>query len=299
MIYTVTLNPSVDYVVFSSVALGTLNRAEKTFKFAGGKGINVSRVLKAHQVPSTTLGFIGGFPGDFIKEALLESKIENDLIEIEDDTRINIKLKGSSETEINAPGPVIKQQDTEKLLEQIKQFKTEDTLVLAGSIPASMEPSVYQQIAEICPCKLVVDAEKELLMSVLASGPVFIKPNKTELEEIVDRKLESDEDIKHAARELIKQGAKNVMVSLGGDGAMLISESLVYKAEVPAGKVVNTVGAGDSTVAGMLAGCEQGLSLADSFKLAVASGTATAFTEDLATYEQIQNILPDVRVTIV
>ncbi|GGB00714.1 1-phosphofructokinase [Macrococcus hajekii] len=300
MIYTLTLNPSVDYVVFADdIKLGELNRSQKTFKFAGGKGINVSRVLQAHGIPSTALGFIGGFPGALIQQKLEESEIATDFVAIQDDTRINIKLKGGNETEINAPGPVISQAETAQLFKQIEQLTAEDTLVIAGSIPSSMQADIYEDIARLCKCQFVVDAEKDLLLSVLKYHPVFIKPNKTELEEMFDCQLHTDDDIKAAARELIQQGAQNVMVSLGGEGALFVSESLVYKAQVPSGRVVNTVGSGDSTVAGMLAGRERGLSLSDSFKLAVASGTATAFTEDLATDEQIQQILPNVQLTII
>ncbi|TDM14638.1 1-phosphofructokinase [Macrococcus bovicus] len=300
MIYTVTLNPSVDYIVFTdTMKIGELNRASQTYKFAGGKGINVSRVLKSHGVESTALGFTGGFPGDFIKNSLQEDRIMTDFIEVAEDTRINIKLKGMAETEINAPGPSVTREQTEQLLQQIQRLSPDDTLVLAGSIPSSVDADIYSRIAQLCPGKIVVDAEKDLLLSVLDSQPEFIKPNKAELEQIFERKLETVDEIIDCARELIKKGAKNVMVSLGGEGALYVSESLVYQAEVPSGHVVNTVGSGDSTVAGMIAGMTQGLSIEESFKLAVASGTATAFTEDLATQEQIAHVLSDIKLTIV
>lgn len=303
MIYTVTLNPSIDYIVFTEdFKLGQLNRSRETFKFAGGKGINVSRVLKAHDVNSTALGFIGGFPGKFIQDKLEQDGIETDFVNIQQDTRINVKLKGDTETEINAPGPAVSESEEAALIEQIKQLTSNDIVVLSGSIPASMRADIYQEIAHICHQQgitFVVDAEKELLETVLPFGPSFVKPNKEELEVMSGRKLNSDMDIKNAALQLIKKGAEKVMVSMGGEGALLVTESIVYRAQAPKGTVVNTVGAGDSTVAGMIAGLSKGRTLQDSFRWAVASGSATAFTSDLATKEQIEQLMDEVHIEIV
>ncbi|MBY6180186.1 1-phosphofructokinase [Staphylococcus haemolyticus] len=302
MIYTVTFNPSIDYIMFTNgFEIKGLNRATSTYKFAGGKGINVSRVLKTLGVPSTALGFTGGFPGEFIAQTLEESQIKTDFIKVDDDTRINVKLKSGDETEINAPGPSITYDQFLALLNQIKQTTKEDTVIVAGSVPKSIPSDAYAQIAEITQstcAKLVVDAEKDLVNTVLKYQPLFIKPNKDELEEMFDMTVESDQDVVKYGREILKEGAQSVIISLGGDGAIYIDKARSIKAQNPKGQVVNTVGSGDSTVAGMVAGLESGLSLEDAFQQAVASGTATAFTEDLATIEDIEKIKSQVTITV-
>lgn len=302
MIYTVTFNPSIDYIMFTNgFEIKGLNRATSTYKFAGGKGINVSRVLKTLGVPSTALGFTGGFPGEFIAQTLEESQIKTDFIKVDDDTRINVKLKSGDETEINAPGPSITDDQFLALLNQIKQTTKEDTVIVAGSVPKSIPSDAYAQIAEITQstgAKLVVDAEKDLVNTVLKYQPLFIKPNKDELEEMFDMTVESDQDVVKYGREILKEGAQSVIISLGGDGAIYIDKARSIKAQNPKGQVVNTVGSGDSTVAGMVAGLESGLSLEDAFQQAVASGTATAFTEDLATIEDIEKIKSQVTITV-
>lgn len=300
MIYTITLNPSIDYVMFTDrFETGVLNRAQTTYKFAGGKGINVSRVLKSLNTESTVLGFLGGFPGQFIKDKLQASNIQVDCVEVESDTRINVKLKGMSETEINAPGPDINEENIQQLMNKLKGLTSEDTVVIAGSIPSSMPSDIYAHIAELCherQIKFVVDAEKELLNSVLPYNPLFIKPNIVELEEMFNTTLTTDDAIYEAAKRLLDKGAQMVFVSMGGDGAMLVTEEQCLKAMVPKGQVVNTVGSGDSTVAGMVAGLTNGLSLTSAFRQAIACGTATAFTEDLATNEEIQEIIYQIQI---
>lgn len=301
MIYTITLNPSIDYVMFTdTLNVGELNRASATHKFAGGKGINVSRVLKALDVSSTALGFIGGFPGNFIKTELERAAINTNFIEVEEDTRINVKLKGAQETEVNAAGPVITQTHVDALINQIKALTSNDYLVIAGSIPKSMPSDIYATIAQVCherQIPFVVDAEKDLLTQTLRYNPEFVKPNKVELEAMFDITITTDSDVVNAARKLMMLGARNVLVSLGGEGAILVTDSDCYKASVPNGKVVNTVGSGDSTVAGMIAGKTRQQTIEDSFKQAVACGTATAFTEDLATNAQIERVLQQVHIT--
>ena len=301
MIYTVTFNPSIDYIMFADdFELNGLNRATETFKFAGGKGINVSRVLKTLNVPSTALGFAGGFPGQFIDDTLKKAGIQTDFIEIDEDTRINVKLKTGDETEINAPGPNISQTQFENLLRQLKQTSKKDIVVVAGSIPKSVPKDVYEQIAKIIKqtgARLVVDAEKDLVESVLKYNPLFIKPNKHELEVMFDTSINSDEDVIHYAQEIMKQGASSVIVSLGGEGAIYVDHKHSLKASVPHGQVVNTVGSGDSTVAGMIAGLETGLTIENAFKQAVSAGTATAFNDDLASYKAIEDIKEQVTIT--
>ncbi|MGI2278754.1 1-phosphofructokinase [Staphylococcus cohnii] len=301
MIYTVTFNPSIDYIMFADdFELNGLNRATETFKFAGGKGINVSRVLQTLNVPSTALGFAGGFPGQFIDDTLKKAGIQTDFIEIDEDTRINVKLKTGDETEINTPGPNISQTQFENLLRQLKQTSKKDIVVVAGSIPKSVPKDAYEQIAKITNqtgARLVVDAEKDLVESVLKYNPLFIKPNKHELEVMFDTAINSDEDVIHYAQEIMKQGASSVIVSLGGEGAVYVDHKHSLKASVPLGQVVNTVGSGDSTVAGMIAGLETGLTIENAFKQAVSAGTATAFNDDLASYKAIEDIKEQVTIT--
>ncbi len=302
MIYTVTFNPSIDYVIFTNdFKIDGLNRATATYKFAGGKGINVSRVLKTLDVESTALGFAGGFPGKFIADRLNNSAIQSNFIEVDEDTRINVKLKTGQETEINAPGPHITSAQFEQLLQQIKNTTSEDIVIVAGSVPSSIPSDAYAQIAQITAqtgAKLVVDAEKELAESVLSYHPLFIKPNKDELEVMFNTTVNSDEDVIKYGRLLVDKGAQSVIVSLGGDGAIYIDKEISIKAVNPQGKVVNTVGSGDSTVAGMVAGIASGLTIEKAFQQAVACGTATAFDEDLATRDAIEKIKSQVTISV-
>ncbi|WP_436860079.1 1-phosphofructokinase [Staphylococcus caeli] len=303
MIYTVTFNPSIDYIMFThDFELNGLNRATETYKFAGGKGINVSRVLKTLGIQSTALGFAGGFPGQFISETLTQSEILTDFIQVDEDTRINVKLKTGDETEINAPGPNITNLQLEALLTQIKQTSDNDTVIVAGSIPKSVPKDAYEQIARIANetgASLVVDAEKDLVESVLSYHPLFIKPNKDELEVMFDTVISTDQDVIKYAREILKKGATSVIISLGGEGAVYVDDAQSYKATVPNGQVVNTVGSGDSTVAGMVAGLVSGLSIKDAFKQAVSAGTATAFNDDLASASDIETIKNQVVITTI
>ncbi|WP_432202199.1 1-phosphofructokinase [Staphylococcus warneri] len=302
MIYTVTFNPSIDYVMFvDDFKIDGLNRAQDTNKFAGGKGINVSRVLKTLGVDSTALGFAGGFPGDFIAQTLKDSDIHTDFVQVDEDTRINVKLKTGQETEVNAQGPNVTDAQFQSLLNQIKETTDNDTVIVAGSVPKSIPSDAYAQIAKITKqtgAQLVVDAEKDLVESVLEYQPLFIKPNKDELEVMFNTSVKSDEDVIKYAKQILDKGAQSVIVSLGGDGAIYVDRQQSIKAVNPKGKVINTVGSGDSTVAGMVAGLATGLSVQDAYKQAVASGTATAFDADLATKDAIENIKSQVTISV-
>ncbi|PTI14990.1 1-phosphofructokinase [Staphylococcus warneri] len=302
MIYTVTFNPSIDYVMFvDDFKIDGLNRAQDTNKFAGGKGINVSRVLKTLGVDSTALGFAGGFPGDFIAQTLKDSDIHTDFIQVDEDTRINVKLKTGQETEVNAQGPNVTEAQFQSLLNQIKETSDKDTVIVAGSVPKSIPSDAYAQIAKITRqtgAQLVVDAEKDLVETVLEYQPLFIKPNKDELEVMFNTSVKNDEDVIKYAKQILEKGAQSVIVSLGGDGAIYVDHQQSIKAVNPTGEVINTVGSGDSTVAGMVAGLATGLSVQDAFKQAVASGTATAFDADLATKEAIENIKSQVTISV-
>ena len=302
MIYTVTFNPSIDYVMFvDDFKIDGLNRAQDTNKFAGGKGINVSRVLKTLGVDSTALGFAGGFPGDFIAQTLKDSDIHTNFVQVDEDTRINVKLKTGQETEVNAQGPNVTEAQFQSLLNQIKETSDKDTVIVAGSVPKSIPSDAYAQIAKITQqtgAQLVVDAEKDLVETVLEYQPLFIKPNKDELEVMFNTSVKNDEDVIKYAKQILEKGAQSVIVSLGGDGAIYVDHQQSIKAVNPKGEVINTVGSGDSTVAGMVAGLATGLSVQDAFKQAVASGTATAFDADLATKEAIENIKSQVTISV-
>nr|WP_263314057.1 1-phosphofructokinase [Mammaliicoccus sp. Marseille-Q6498] len=300
MIYTVTFNPSIDYVMFTEqFQVGELNRAHKTNKFPGGKGINVSRVLTTLNVENTATGFVGGFPGEFIKDELKKSNILTDFVEVDDDTRINVKLKSGSETEINGPGPSIEESHYKQFLSKMNNTNSKDTVIIAGSVPSTLKVPVYQEVAEILKttgATLIVDAEKDLMKSILSYKPKFVKPNKTELEEIFDKQIETDQEVIECAKQLMDEGAQSVIVSLGGEGAIYVDSNIQLKAIVPNGEVVNTVGSGDSTVAGMVAGLETGKDIEEAFKLAVSCGTATAFNADLAEYDDIEDIISKVTI---
>ena len=302
MIYTVTFNPSIDYVMFvDDFKIDGLNRAQDTNKFAGGKGINVSRVLKTLGVDSTALGFAGGFPGDFIAQTLKDSDIHTDFVQVDEDTRINVKLKTGQETEVNAQGPNVTDAQFQSLLNQIRETTDNDTVIVAGSVPKSIPSDAYAQIAKITRqtgAQLVVDAEKDLVETVLEYQPLFIKPNKDELEVMFNTSVKNDEDVIKYAKQILEKGAQSVIVSLGGDGAIYVDHQQSIKAVNPKGEVINTVGSGDSTVAGMVAGLATGLSVQDAFKQAVASGTATAFDADLATKDAIENIKSQVTISV-
>ncbi len=297
MIYTVTFNPSLDYIVnVSDFTLGQVNRTEKEVMFPGGKGINVSIVLKNLGMDSTILGFTAGFVGAEIQRRVKEMGCVEKLIPISNGySRINLKLRSNEESEINGMGPTIGKEDIDKLYEMLDTLKAGDVLVLAGSIPASMPSTMYRDIMEYLQNKdvmIAVDATKDLLVNVLPFHPFVIKPNNHELGEIFGVTLTEKKDVITYAEKLQEQGARNVLVSMAGDGAVLVAEDgSVYESEAPKGKVVNSVGAGDSMVAGFLYGYLTTGSYESAFKTGVATGSASAFSENLATKKEVEAIL--------
>ncbi|MFB3169652.1 1-phosphofructokinase [Neobacillus sp. 179-C4.2 HS] len=299
MIYTVTLNPSLDYIVeVDQVTLGELNRTKNETKFPGGKGINVSQVLKRLDVDSHALGFLGGFTGDYIEDFLTSHGINTDFVKVNEDTRINIKLKSDNETEINAKGPNISKENFEALKAKIRELTSEDILVLAGSIPSTMPESTYEELVKLCNetgTKFVVDAEGELLKKVLPLKPFLIKPNHHELGDLFNTVINSCEEVIPYAKELVKQGAQNVIVSLAEKGAVLINKDQAFIATSPKGDVKSSVGAGDSMVAGFIATYEKTKSIEEAFRFSVAAGSATAFSIGLCTREKMEDLLPQVK----
>jgi 1-phosphofructokinase len=300
VIYTLTLNPSLDYILeLDQITLGDLNRTKNDSKFPGGKGINVSQVLKKLDVNSKALGFIGGFTGDYIEEFLRTLKIDTEFVRVKEDTRINVKLKSMTETEINAKGPKITRQNYETLKEKIRGLTSEDILVLAGSIPSSMPANTYEELVEVCKenrTKFVVDAEGDLLLNVLPFQPYLIKPNHHELGELFNTVVTTAEEVIPYGRKLIKKGARNVIVSLAENGAVLINQEYALVATAPKGEVKSSVGAGDSMVAGFIAMFEKTKSVEEAFRFSIAAGSATAFSFGLCTREQVENLLPEINI---
>ena len=296
MIYTVTFNPSLDYIVsVDDFKLGLTNRTSSELILPGGKGTNVSTVLKNLGFESTALGFVAGFTGNEIVKRLNDMGIKSDFISIENGiSRINIKLKSIDGTEINGAGPDISEEKVNKLMDKLNQLKEGDVLVLAGSIPSSMSDNIYRDIMADLKDRgvmIVVDATKDLLLNVLEYHPFLIKPNNHELGEIFDVKLTTREEVIPYGRKLQEKGARNVLVSMAGEGAVLIAEDgQVFDAPAPKGKLINGVGAGDSMVAGFVAGWIEKQDYEYAFHMGVASGSASAFSENLATKEEIINV---------
>ncbi len=296
MIYTLTFNPSLDYIVkVSDFKNGVVNRTKEEIIFPGGKGINVSMVLKNLGFESTALGYYAGFTGDKLRSLLEEKGIKTDFLQVKDGiTRINVKIKSNQETEINAQGPEISEEDIQKLYVKLDNLEDGDILVMAGSIPDVMPGTMYMDIMKYLEgkkLKIVVDATKDLLVNVLQYHPFLIKPNNHELGEIFHVEIKEKTDVIHYGKQLQEKGARNVLVSMAGDGAVLIAEDgTVYQSEAPKGTVVNSVGAGDSMVAGFLAGFLESGAYEKAFKMGLYTGSASAFSEELATKEEVAEL---------
>lgn len=301
MIYTVTFNPAIDYVVYAdSIRLGEVNRSISEKMYFGGKGINVSFVLKELGIPSKALGFIAGFTGDAIEAGVASMGIETDFIRLKKgNSRINIKMKATEETELNGQGPEIDDEALTELFSKLKMLREGDTIVLAGSIPKSLSRDIYEKILEALSdraVRAVADATGELLLHVLKYRPFLIKPNNHELADLFGVTITSEDEVAEYAKKLQDLGARNVLVSMAGDGAVLLDEEGgFHRCGVCQGEVKNSVGAGDSMVAGFLAGLEEG-DYEYALKLGTVSGGATAFSDGLATREKIDELFNTRRV---
>ena len=297
MIYTVTFNPSLDYIVKLDVFKpGEVNRTKTELLYCGGKGINVSIVLKNLGFTSKALGFIAGFTGKEIENRLNTLGCESDFIELTNGlSRINVKVKAEEESEINGQGPLIDEAALTALFSQLDTLTAGDTLVLAGSIPNTLPSDIYEKIMAHLMDKdihIIVDATCSLLLNVLKYKPFLIKPNNHELGEMFGVTLKSDEEIITYAKKLQDLGAQNVLISMAGAGAILLTSNKdVYKSQAPKGTVINSVGAGDSMVAGFLAGYLESGDLQKAFKMGVATGSASAFSEELATKDEVEKLL--------
>jgi 1-phosphofructokinase len=303
VIYTVTFNPSLDYIVsVKDFRPGMTNRTSSELMLAGGKGINVSIVLGNLGIKSTALGFIAGFTGDEIVRRLHNGGINSEFIKINDGiSRINIKLKSIDGTEINGQGPHIDSSHIEQLMNRLRRLESGDVLVLAGSIPAGISDNIYKDIMDMLKDKgvqIVVDATSRLLTNVLEYKPFFIKPNQHELGDIFNVTLNTQEEVIPYALKLKKMGAVNVCVSMGGKGAILVADDgNVYKAKAPDGILKNSVGAGDSLVAGFLSGWIEKKDYEYAFRKGVATGSASAFSERLATVGEVNMLIDKVVIT--
>lgn len=299
MIYTVTFNPSLDYIVnVEHFETGKVNRTNEELMFPGGKGINVSLVLQNLGVESTALGFMAGFTGDEIARLLEEAKVTSKFIKVEEGiSRINLKLRSDEETEINGMGPAIGHADIQKLYSQLDELQDGDILVLAGSIPSVMPESMYSDIMKYLAernLRIVVDATKDLLMNVLEYHPFLIKPNNHELGEIFGVELKTKDDVVPYAKKMQEKGARNVLISMAGEGALLVSEDgKVVESDPPKGKVKNSVGAGDSMVAGFIAGYLKSEDYEQAFYTGLCTGSASAFSDNLATRNEVNALLKD------
>lgn len=296
MIYTVTFNPSLDYIIsVEDFKLGVTNRTSSELLLPGGKGLNVSMVLGNLGIESMALGFAAGFTGAEIVRRIEQMGVKSDFILLDNGiSRINVKLKSIEGMEINGSGPEISEEHVQKLMEKLDVLGTGDVLVLAGSIPNSMPDDVYRRIMERLDGRgvmIVVDATKDLLVNVLAYHPFLVKPNNHELGEIFKVTLRTREEVIPYARKMQQMGAANVLVSMAGEGAVLAAEDgSIYEAPAPAGKLVNGVGAGDSMVAGFLAGWMEQKDYGHAFIMGISSGSASAFSEQLATGEEVENV---------
>lgn len=300
MIYTITLNPSIDFIVrLDRVELGAVNRMTSEDKYAGGKGINVSRILQRLGHDSIATGFLGGFTGDFIRQRLEDEGIKTQFIPVGQDTRINVKIKADQETEINGAGPDISEEQLLALEEQLKALTPEDIVVFAGSAPSSLGNAIYKRlipIAKAAQAQVVCDFEGQTLLDSLAFEPLLVKPNNHELEAIFGVTLSGLSDVVTYAKAIRDKGAQNVIVSMAGDGALLVTADKTYFAKPIKGQVKNSVGAGDSMVAGFTGEFAKSQNPLEALKWGVACGTATAFSDDLASATFIKDIYQKVEV---
>ncbi|MGL5124131.1 MAG: 1-phosphofructokinase [Fusobacteriaceae bacterium] len=299
-IYTVTLNPAVDYYLgFENFKEGELNFPNMAYTLPGGKGINVSKVLANFKTNSVALGFVGGFTGHYMKNSLKGANIEYKFIELEENTRINIKINNHGlETEIAGKSPTISTEKKEEFLKELIGIKKDDILILSGSVPNSLDENIYSEIISTLPkgVKIVLDSRGKAFDLALKKGVYLVKPNQTELEEYFNRKITNEKELISAGKKMQELGAENVLISLGSKGSILITKESIFQGNVPKGKMISTVGAGDSMVAGVVYGLQKQNTLENAYKYGIASGSATAFSEGLGSFETMEQLLKIVNV---
>lgn len=300
MIYTVTVNPSIDYIVqLPQLTLGAVNRMSYDTKLPGGKGINVSRILNQLAVKNAAWGFLGGFTGGFIQQQLAAEQMTADFTKIDADTRINVKIKAGEETEINGQGPAISAPALAAFKDKFDQLQAGDIVVMSGSLPPTLPESFYRDLISLIKAHgadFVIDTTGQALLDTLSAQPLVIKPNHHELAALFNVELTGDADIVKYGRKLLDLGAKHVLVSMAGDGAFLITPDQVYKSTAPKGTVINSVGAGDSMIAGFVGTFSQTHDPLQSFETGLACGSATAFSEDLANQAKIAEVRQSIHI---
>ncbi|ASJ21191.1 1-phosphofructokinase [Brachyspira hampsonii] len=303
MIYTLTLNPAVDYYMdMNKFEEGELNKVNNSYTLAGGKGINVSKVLKNFGIESSALGFCGGFTGDYIKADLNKYGIKDNFISLAEDTRINVKIKTEKkETEIMGKSPKILQENIDQMLNIIdNNIQDNDILVLSGSVPSSVKEDIYKDIIQKTKSKnnvkVILDSRENAFKIAVKENVFLTKPNRKELSEYFGKDIKTVYDIITYAKKLVEDGSENVIVSLGKEGSALVNKDGSYIGNAPEGNLVSSVGAGDAMVAGIVYGISQNLNILDSYRYAIASGTATAFSEGLTTFENMNNLLDKVEI---
>lgn len=294
MIYTVTLNPAIDYYIeLEEFQEQELNHCENSYTIMGGKGINVSKVLDNFGIKTLALGFVGGFTGDYIKKDFCLAKMKEQFTELKENTRINIKMKTKvGESEIAGKAPNISEEDLKRFYKTLEQIKEGDLLVLSGSVPKSLSDEIYAEVIARVPkgVRIILDARGKAFAKALEKGVYFTKPNRRELEEYFERELLSLEELVAAAKELQKRGSKYVIVSRGGEGSFCVTEDKVLIGNAPKGKLISSVGAGDSMVAGILYALEKGCSIEEAYSYGIAAGSATAFSEGLTNLQDMEKI---------
>lgn len=296
MIYTITTNPAIDYILrFDKFEDGATIRANDDEKYPGGKGIMASKILKNLGQKSINLGFVGGFIGEYIANSIKDLGLSENFVRIKENSRINVKLKYDKETEINAKGPEISKEEVEMFFDSLGDVKKDDIIVISGSLPYSLDSDFYKKVIEKTGAKFTIDIADKRLIDYLAYKPLLVKPNEEELGKIFKTEI-NDENLVEYARKLNKLGAQNVIVSLGANGSIFVDENKVYRARPIDGKLVNSVGAGDSMVGGFVYGMVNNFEKIDAYKLAVACGTATAFSPDIADRDMINKVLNKVEV---
>ena len=297
MIYTCTFSPAIDYTpTVEQFTVGQLNRTKEVHYLPGGKGINVSRILTEFDCETTALGFVGGFTGVFLKQLLEAQQIRTDFIETNEVTRINVKIKSDIETELNGPSPMITTTMFEQLLNQIRQARKGDWFVLSGAVPNGFDLTQLLAIIQERELQFVADIAGQVLHEIVQYKPFLVKPNLEELGELFQVSLQTAEQAIPYAKKLQALGAMYVIVSLGGDGALLVTEEDVFYANAPKGQVVNTVGAGDSVVATTIAFYSRNVAIQEAFRYGVAAGSATAFQLDLCKKEDVIKLVNDVSI---
>lgn len=296
MIYTITTNPAIDYILrFDKFEDGATIRASEDEKYPGGKGIMASKILYNLGEKSVNLGFVGGFIGEYIANSIRDLGLDENFVRIKENSRINVKLKYDKETEINAKGPMISKEEVQKFFDSLEEIEKGDVIVISGSLPYSLDSDFYKKVIEKTEADFTIDIADKKLLDYLAYKPLLVKPNEEELGKIFETEI-NDDNLVQYARKLNELGAKNVIVSLGGKGSIFVDENKAYRAKPIHGKLVNSVGAGDSMVGGFVYGMVNKLEKIDAYKLAVACGTATAFSPDIANRDMINQILNKVEV---